>query len=176
MGLRGRSHEATIESGRPAQGAVPTEQSSASPRAGAQRPRAITRSRLTAATVLLALLVAVASSACTPGTIPLGPLRLPLHQKVVLSTSVVLELTTLTDSRCPADVQCVWAGELTATVVWQDSTGAHLLPLTWHQHGATAAPDGQHWIALDGVEGGTGGTNVVALVRILDHAEPWPLA
>ena len=35
---------------------------------------------------------------------------LSINEKVLINNEFVIDLTSIIDSRCPADVQCVWAG------------------------------------------------------------------
>jgi hypothetical protein len=37
-------------------------------------------------------------------------IELSVNEKVLVNNEFVIELTSIVDSRCPADVQCVWAG------------------------------------------------------------------
>ena len=37
-------------------------------------------------------------------------IELSINDKVLINNEFVIDLTSIIDSRCPADVQCVWAG------------------------------------------------------------------
>jgi hypothetical protein len=38
-----------------------------------------------------------------------------LNEKITFTDGLVVALTVLDDSRCPKGVQCIWAGEISAT-------------------------------------------------------------
>jgi hypothetical protein len=61
---------------------------------------------------LFALFLAPALAACVaapirPGSYPLAP-----QQRVALARNVTITYDSFSDSRCPPNVQCVWAGRL----------------------------------------------------------------
>ena len=51
------------------------------------------------------------------------PFELELNSKIILSDNnrdLMIELTSLTDSRCPVNVECIWAGNATAGLRFLD--------------------------------------------------------
>ena len=53
--------------------------------------------------------------------------ELALNDQVILpkeQKEIMLELTALNDSRCPANVQCVWAGNAAIEVIFTDDAGS----------------------------------------------------
>lgn len=76
---------------------------------------------------LLPLIVPMLLSSCTAIT-PQGTLTLVQGQTGTLGGKTIT-LLKVADSRCRPNVQCIWAGELTATVKVNDQT----LTLKWPQ-------------------------------------------
>ncbi|HMB42343.1 MAG TPA: hypothetical protein VKM00_00535 [Luteimonas sp.] len=52
-----------------------------------------------------------------PATAPFGSTILRVGKSVTFTDGLTIELKDINDSRCPAKVQCIWAGELTANLV-----------------------------------------------------------
>lgn len=126
---------------------------------------------------LLALALLTACAGATPGTratpdrpaiedsgMPASPPSAP--QTVTLDVgaratladgSQLTYLRLVNDSRCPPDVQCVWAGDAEIQVRWQAAGGRaqdaalHTSPLQGRQ---TAVTFGPHRVALDALERG----------------------
>lgn len=46
--------------------------------------------------------------------------ELALNEKAVVEKKLVINLTNIADSRCPLDVQCVWAGNVTVGLTVSD--------------------------------------------------------
>lgn len=44
------------------------------------------------------------------------PITLKLNQKITFPDGLVVILTDINDSRCPKDVQCIWAGEISVVL------------------------------------------------------------
>lgn len=44
-------------------------------------------------------------------------------ESITFQDGIVLKLTAINDSRCPSDVQCIWAGELSPAFVFYDVAG-----------------------------------------------------
>ncbi len=44
-------------------------------------------------------------------------------ESITFQDGVVIKLTAIDDSRCPAGVQCIWAGELSPVFVFSDADG-----------------------------------------------------
>lgn len=91
----------------------------------------------------------VATSVPEPGPIRTGKVIVRLHERTEVGTGVAIVLDSIADSRCPADVTCVWEGELEADVTWIDASGPHPLHLTWAYHSpAVPTPSGSFHLAL----------------------------
>lgn len=75
---------------------------------------------------ILPMLLPLLLSACTALTLQTGTLTLSEGQTGQLGGKTI-SLLSLSDSRCRPKVQCVWAGELTATV----KVNAETLVLKW---------------------------------------------
>jgi hypothetical protein len=63
-------------------------------------------------------LAACASAPLKDGTYPLQP-----HQRVALSGNTTLSYDSFSDSRCPANARCVWAGRLSFQFVLDGPDG-----------------------------------------------------
>jgi hypothetical protein len=93
--------------------------------------------------VFLAL-AGCASAPLKDGTYPLQP-----HQRVALSGNTTLTYDSFSDSRCPANARCVWAGRLSFQFVLDGPGGAEEFALGPDQlvatprslHGARVALD-----------------------------------
>ncbi|MGZ5203243.1 MAG: hypothetical protein ACXWC4_26050, partial [Telluria sp.] len=57
--------------------------------------------------LLFLALAGCASAPLKDGTYPLQP-----HQRVALSANTTLTYDSFSDSRCPANARCIWAGRL----------------------------------------------------------------
>ena len=89
-----------------------------------------------------------------PAVVP-GTYQLPLDQPVAVGGGATLRLVELEDSRCPEGVMCVWAGELTARVVWSSDGVDAPLDLTWvYLADPTAVPGAEVLLALDDATAG----------------------
>jgi hypothetical protein len=80
----------------------------------------------------LALLVPLALAACatTPGPDADGVTHAALGQRVYLDGPYVTPLEVLEDSRCPSDVQCIWAGRLRISARIELGSGSETRELT----------------------------------------------
>jgi hypothetical protein len=89
-------------------------------------------------------LAGCASAPLKDGTYPLQP-----HQRVALSGNTTLTYDSFSDSRCPANARCVWAGRLSFQFVLDGPDGAEEFALGPDQ--LTATPNTLHGarIALD---------------------------
>lgn len=66
---------------------------------------------------LLVLVMSMALGACAsdgggPAAPANGPFRLVPHESATLAPDVTLTYDSVSDSRCPPGVQCIWAGKL----------------------------------------------------------------
>jgi hypothetical protein len=66
--------------------------------------------------LLLAPLLLIGCAASLPGEAAAGPARAGIGQTVPVDGPKVTPLSVLEDSRCPKDVQCVWAGRVRINV------------------------------------------------------------
>ena len=66
--------------------------------------------------LLVPLVLMLAGCASVPEGATDGVARAALNQRVYVDGPYVTPLALVEDSRCPADVQCVWAGRTCATV------------------------------------------------------------
>jgi hypothetical protein len=102
------------------------------------------RPPLLLAVIALPGLVACASAPLRDGTYPLQP-----HQRVAISSNTTLTYDSFSDSRCPANARCVWAGRLSFQFVLEGPSGAEEFSLGPDQlsarprslHGARVALD-----------------------------------
>ncbi len=75
-------------------------------------------------------------------------------------------LAVTEDSRCPAEVACVWEGELSGTVLWEEGGVETELELIWaYHHEPTLTPSGEFALGLWDVTTDSGST--VAHLEIL---------
>jgi len=84
-----------------------------------------------ASTTLLGL-AACANAPLKDGTYPLQP-----HQRVTLSGDTTLTYDSFSDSRCPANVRCIWAGRLSFQFVLDGPDGLEEFSLGPDQLSAT---------------------------------------
>jgi hypothetical protein len=93
--------------------------------------------------VFLAL-AGCASAPLKDGTYPLQP-----HQRVALSGNTTLTYDSFSDSRCPANARCIWAGRLSFQFVLDGPDGTEEFTLSPDQ--LTATPGTLHGtrVALD---------------------------
>jgi hypothetical protein len=121
------------------------------------------------AAVALALVVAAGLSAScdsSPKVVP-GTYRVRANPPTSIGGKTTLRLVQVQDSRCPANVQCIWEGELTARVVWSSGGSDKVLDLRWSVHApATAVPGTAYSVALDDAVG-TDTPVPVAVVRVV---------
>lgn len=82
---------------------------------------------------VLAACAALAACATTPPPPHDGIARARLGERVYVDGPYVTPLTVLEDSRCPADVQCVWAGRLRITARVDLGAGSQVHELTLGQ-------------------------------------------
>jgi len=71
-----------------------------------------------------------------------GRLVASIGQVVELGGGSRLVVTRVNDSRCPADVMCVSAGDLEAEIRWTDTNGEQVLQPKWSYHSAPVAVAG----------------------------------
>ena len=80
---------------------------------------------------LFCLVTALALNACTPtATAPVADNGISFGQKAVIDGPVIMPVELLEDSRCPADAQCVWPGQVRITAKWLRPSGDELIELT----------------------------------------------
>lgn len=65
----------------------------------------------------LSIVIALALAACAAAPPPnrqagAAPFHLLPHESIDLATGVTLTYDSISDSRCPPDVKCIWAGKL----------------------------------------------------------------
>ncbi len=117
---------------------------------------------MTRRTRALALLAVLISAACgdagdqAPKTAPLGaPFTLQIGASARVGDEVTLRFIDVTnDSRCPADVQCIVAGEAKVLLHLTDPTGSvHQFELTTPGPGASTATAGYE-IAITSLDPG----------------------
>jgi len=84
-------------------------------------------SRYSLAAALVLLLAAcqtATSKPIPPPVIPTGPQVLAPGQSVLIGPGASLRFVRIAnDSRCPADVQCIWAGEVSLALMLSDASG-----------------------------------------------------
>jgi hypothetical protein len=102
------------------------------------------RTPLTTILIALAGLAACAAAPLRNGTYPLQP-----HQRVAVSGNTTLTYDSFSDSRCPANARCVWAGKLSFQFVLDGPAGAEEFTLGPDQ--LVATPKSLHGarVALD---------------------------
>jgi hypothetical protein len=84
------------------------------------------------ASIPLLGLAACASAPLKDGTYPLQP-----HQRVALSSNTTLTYDSFSDSRCPANARCIWAGRLSFQFVLDGPGGVEEFSLGPDQLSAT---------------------------------------
>lgn len=92
-----------------------------------------------------------------PRTVDDSRVTLGLGQEAQLSDGSRLSYTSLIDdSRCPPDVQCVWAGDAEIELRWKPARGSaqNLRLHTSKQGGATSAKIGGRTLSLVSLERG----------------------
>jgi hypothetical protein len=102
------------------------------------------RTPLTTVLIALSGLAACAAAPLKNGIYPLQP-----HQRVAVSGNTTLTYDSFSDSRCPANARCVWAGKLSFQFVLDGPAGAEEFALGPDQlvatpktlHGARVALD-----------------------------------
>jgi hypothetical protein len=102
------------------------------------------RTPLTTVLIALAGLAACAAAPLRNGTYPLQP-----HQRVAVSGNTTLTYDSFSDSRCPANARCIWAGKLSFQFVLDGPDGAEEFTLGPDQ--LVATPKSLHGarVALD---------------------------
>jgi hypothetical protein len=90
------------------------------------------RPPLLIAIIALPGLAACAGAPLRDGTYPLQP-----HQRVALSSDTTLTYDSFSDSRCPANARCIWAGRLSFQFVLDGPGGAEEFSLGPDQLSAT---------------------------------------
>ncbi len=94
--------------------------------------------RLPLTTVPIAALIAVLSLAgCADAPLKDGIYPLQPHQRVALSGNTTLTYDSFSDSRCPANARCVWAGRLSFQFVLDGPGGPEEFSLGPDQPAAT---------------------------------------
>jgi hypothetical protein len=99
------------------------------------------------ATLTIAILPLLAGCAATPpheGVYPLRP-----EQSVVLARDLVLTYDSFSDSRCPANTRCIWAGRLMFRFLIEGPDGVEEFTLGPDQPTATPAALHGARVALD---------------------------
>ena len=76
------------------------------------------------------LLIGCTSSDPAPGPAPLGNGGVAFGQKVVVDGPVIMPVELLEDSRCPANAQCVWPGQVRIKAKWIRANGEKVIELT----------------------------------------------
>jgi hypothetical protein len=98
---------------------------------------------------LLALLAASALAACAAPPVRDGVYPLRPEQSVALSPDLTLTYDSFSDSRCPANAQCVWAGRLVFRFIVEGPDGREEFSLGPDQPAATPAALHGARVALD---------------------------
>ena len=98
---------------------------------------------------LLALLAAPILAACAAPPVHDGVYPLRPEQSVALSRDLTLTYDSFSDSRCPANAQCVWAGRLIFRFVVEGPDGREEFSLGPDQPAATPAALHGARVALD---------------------------
>ena len=98
---------------------------------------------------LLALLAAPVLAACAAPPVHDGVYPLRPEQSVALSRDLTLTYDSFSDSRCPANAQCVWAGRLIFRFVVEGPDGREEFSLGPDQPAATPAALHGARVALD---------------------------
>ena len=99
------------------------------------------------------------ADAASPATIDDSRITLGLGQSTALSDGGQLSYTSLVnDSRCPPDVQCIWAGDAEIALRWKPVRGStqDIRLHTNLQGGATSARIGDRILTLVSLERGIG--------------------
>lgn len=72
-----------------------------------------------------------------------------IGEPVDLGGGARLVVTSITDSRCPEGVMCVWAGELEADVQWTGTSGDYALHPMWsYQTPPVPVPGGERFLTI----------------------------
>ena len=107
-----------------------------------------------------------------------GPYTLAMGQSAPLARGLILTWEGVDDSRCPPDVQCIWAGYLAYRFSLRREGGApEAFALTWGRDGQAPTLLGGAGIALDEsmpkpAHGAAGTSPVTVLVKPQDSAPP----
>lgn len=75
-------------------------------------------------------ITALALCACAPATAPGVGQTAGLNQTAVIGFWRIKPIAVIEDSRCPRNVQCVWAGRLVLRTMFDGGAGADVLDLT----------------------------------------------
>ncbi|MGJ7915758.1 hypothetical protein ACI48D_09815 [Massilia sp. LXY-6] len=97
----------------------------------------------------LALLVLTGLSACAGAPLKDGTYPLQPGQRVALSGNTTLTYDSFSDSRCPANARCIWAGRLSFRFVLDGPEGAEEFSLGPDQLAATPTSLHGARVALD---------------------------
>lgn len=75
--------------------------------------------------ILTALVALPALSACVslPGAHSSDPANARIGQSVYVDGPIVKPVSVIEDSRCPKEVQCVWAGRVRVKMLWMRADG-----------------------------------------------------
>lgn len=101
-------------------------------------------------TPLMTVLIALAGlAACAAAPLRNGAYPLQPHQRVAVSGNTTLTYDSFSDSRCPANARCIWAGKLSFQFVLDGPAGAEEFTLGPDQ--LVATPKSLHGarVALD---------------------------
>lgn len=102
------------------------------------------RAPLTTALIASLGLAACAAAPLRNGTYPLQP-----HQRVAVSANTTLTYDSFSDSRCPTNARCVWAGKLSFQFVLDGPEGVEEFALGPDQLAATPRTLHGARVALD---------------------------
>ena len=99
--------------------------------------------------LLLAVLLAPALAGCAATPLRDAAYTLRPHGRIDLADGLTLTYDSYSDSRCPADVRCIWAGRLVLRFVIDGPGGREEFTLAPDQPSATPAALHGARIALD---------------------------
>lgn len=97
--------------------------------------------------ILIALpaLPALAGCVTLPGTQSLDPANARIGEAVYVDGPVVKPIAVIEDSRCPVEVDCIWAGRVRLRMLWMRADGPREFILS--TEGPTPIADGSMTLA-----------------------------
>jgi hypothetical protein len=88
---------------------------------------------------IIALIAPLGLAACASASLKDGIYPIQPHQRVAISGDTTLTYDSFSDSRCPANARCIWAGRLSFQFVLDGPDGAEEFSLGPDQPSATPA-------------------------------------